>query len=122
MSGQDLDELRRNEEDLLRPDVRFSRDKMSALLDDGFLEFGASGRVYNREQTLDAQPEEINARLPLSEFSARLLAPNVALVTYRSVQLFSDGSKKEALRSSIWRNGEKGWRLVFHQGTLLHHA
>ncbi len=119
LSEQDFRELRRNEEDLLRPEVRFSKDKMGALLDDDFFEYGASGRVYNREQTLDVLPQEIGAQLPLPDFSVRLLSPAIALVTYRSIQVFSDGSRKEALRSSIWRRSEKGWRVVFHQGTLL---
>ncbi len=120
ISDHDFLELRRNEEDMLRPEVRFSREKMHALLDNEFLEFGASGKIYSKEQTIDVQPQEIGAQLPLPDFSARLLAPTVALVTYRSIQMFSDGTVKEARRSSIWRKSEKGWRIVFHQGTLLH--
>ncbi len=105
---------------MLCPEVRFSREKMDALLDDEFLEFGASGKVYDKQQTMDAlKSQEIGAQLPLPDFSARLLAPGVALVTYRSLQTFSDGTVKEARRSSIWRKSEKGWRVVFHQGTPL---
>jgi hypothetical protein len=92
---------------------------MDALLDESFVEIGASGRIYNRQQTLDAEVQEINAQLPLPDFSAQLLVPSIALVTYRSVQTKADGNRREAERSSIWmKKGEK-WKIVFHQGTLL---
>jgi len=50
MNLDDLDVamLRRLEESLWRPDVRFSAAKMKELLADAFVEIGASGRVYDR--------------------------------------------------------------------------
>ena len=118
LSRTDFVELRKNEEDLWRTEVRFSREKMDSLLDDAFVEVGASGRVYTREQTLNVEPQEIHARLPLPDFSAQLLASSVALVKYRSVETNADGTKREAMRTSIWKKKQKRWRIVFHQGTL----
>ena len=115
----DAKELRRREESLWRPEIRCSTEAMDALLDDSFVEIGASGRVYDKRQALDAPIQEINAQLPLPDFSARLLASSVALVTYRSVQMNADGSRREARRSSLWTKKGGSWRIVFHQGTLL---
>jgi hypothetical protein len=114
---EDFEQLRKSEEDMWRPEVRFSKEKMDVLLDDSFVEFGSSSRIYDKRQTLDAQIQEFNAQLPLLDFSVRLLATSVALVTYRSVVINADGSKREALRSSVWAKKGTKWKIVFHQGT-----
>jgi hypothetical protein len=45
--------LRELEERLLASDVRSSREDVSDLLADDFVEFGRSGRVYDRQQTIE---------------------------------------------------------------------
>jgi len=109
--------MQRLEEELVRPDVRRSPEKMAALLADDFVEFGSSGRRYGKADLLDtaAQPEE--GRRSLQEFAPHALAPSIALVTYRSIVHHNDGSTGYAWRSSIWRRTAHGWQLVFHQGT-----
>ena len=119
LSESEKKELRRLEESLWDPEVRFSTKAMDDLLDEHFFEIGASGRIYDKSQTIDAEIQDVNAGLPLPDFSVRRLGAEVVLVTYRSVQLLPDGSTKEARRSSIWVKKEKKWRIVFHQGTLL---
>ena len=113
------EELRRLEESLLRPEVRSSRKAVEALLDETFVEIGASGRVYDKRQTLAAVSRDAGAEIALSDFSARLLVPGVAQVMYRSVQAQLDGNKRETLRSSIWMKRGERWKIVFHQGTLV---
>jgi hypothetical protein len=110
-------ELQRLEEELLRPDVRYSPEKIAALLAEDFVEFGSSGRRYGKADLLAiaAQPDE--GRRSLLEFAATALAPSIALVTYRSILHTKDGSARHAWRSSIWRRTAHGWQLVFHQGT-----
>jgi hypothetical protein len=49
-------EIRLLEEQLRNPLVRSSREALSRLLADDFLEFGASGRVHNRREILDNLP------------------------------------------------------------------
>ena len=113
----DVEELRRLEEELLRPEVRRSPEKMGALLADDFVEFGRSGRIYSKAEILVTAAQPFAGRLSLLEFAAKTLSPSIALVTYRSIRHDVDGSARHALRSSIWRRTEQGWRLVFHQGT-----
>jgi hypothetical protein len=44
--------FRKLEERLLRPDVRSSAEQLDKLLADEFIEFGSSGRVFNKEQII----------------------------------------------------------------------
>ena len=54
----------------------------------------------------------------LSDFEARLLAPGVALVTYKTTRRASPGQPASAaLRSSLWVERENRWQVIFHQGT-----
>ena len=117
LSSEDVQELQRLEEELLRPEVRRSPEKMAVLLADDFLEFGRSGRIYDKVNILETVAQPFDGRLSLSQFAAKALAPSVALVTYWSTLRDANGDERHALRSSIWTRTEKGWRLVFHQGT-----
>ncbi len=118
LKKEDLDNLRGLEESLWLTEKRFNRDYMEKVLAPDFFEFGRSGRIYSREDTLNAPLQEINARLPLKNFNAHLITENVVLVTY-----LSEVGEKEttiANRSSIWVRTSKGWKLRFHQGTRIY--
>jgi hypothetical protein len=114
--------LRRLEEELLKPEIRRSPDQVGALLSDGFVEFGSSGGVYNKQQVVEALKQEGSPdpgiRLSLVDFVAKSLASDVILVTYRTIQEGGPGARQESrLRSSIWKLIDGRWQMVFHQGT-----
>ena len=117
MAGSLSEELRALELQLLQPDFRRNRAAVAALLADDFIEYGSSGRIFTKPQILDLLAAETQQSLTLSDFAARLVAPSVALVTFRAVR---DGDPPViSLRSSLWtRNGSR-WQLMFHQGTRL---
>jgi hypothetical protein len=99
------------EERLLLPSVRASPDEVATLLADEFIEFGSSGRIYHKQQIiLLLQQEQGGPQCTLADFSARRLAADVVLVTYRVVE-------SRTIRSSIWRSTNGRWQMVFHQGT-----
>jgi hypothetical protein len=103
------------ERELLTPTARAS-DRVAQLLADDFVEFGSSGRSYDKASIIAALRDESPTAITATDFAVRLLAPEVALVTYRScLQAQPD---VHALRSSIWRRDGDAWRMVFHQGTL----
>jgi hypothetical protein len=104
------------EESMWRAETRYDRAHMEALLADDFVEFGRSGRAYRREDTLASPPGYFETVLPLPGFTARLLAPGLALVTYDSIVTYDDAVLR-ARRVSIWSRTPTGWRLRFHQGT-----
>jgi hypothetical protein len=112
-------QLRMLEESLLEPDVRTSASPIEGLLAEDFVEFGASGRVYDRRQVLDNLRAEIPTRRFVTDFRVRLLAPGVALATYRVARQGEHGkSATRSLRSSIWKQVDGRWQMLFHQGTL----
>lgn len=113
---EDREELRRLEEDLWREETRFDRDFMERVLAEDFVEFGRSGRVYQRIDTLLAPVQSIQAAIPLPNFNVRLLTKDIAQVTYNS-EITVDGIVQIGRRSSIWSRSPAGWVLRFHQGT-----
>ena len=103
---------------LLEPAVRRDREKVAALLAEDFLEFGSSGRVWTREQTLELLATEDYEPPAMEDFQCRMLAWDVALVTYKTVRIDAKtGERQCALRSSVWTRVNGGWRVRFHQGT-----
>lgn len=111
-------ELRELEESLWRGETRFDRGYMDRVLHPDFAEFGRSGRVYSRAEILDTPASDIDARLPLPEYAAHLVAADVALVTY--VGEVRDGDVVlRANRASLWLRHDGRWRLRFHQGTAI---
>jgi len=108
--------LRTLEDSILDPAVRSDPARMRALLAPEFTEFGASGRVFDRDGIIAALAAE-GARVPRRArgFKVRLVAPGAALTTWRVLR--DDGI--ETLRSSVWQQQADGrWLMVFHQGTL----
>ena len=101
------------ETSLHRRSVRNSPDAVAALLTDDFVEFGRSGRVYDKLRTVELLSGDDNELMPeVRDFQVRPLSPDVVLVTYRSGR-----GEHFALRSSIWRRSRGEWRMTFHQGT-----
>jgi len=118
LNEHDRDMLERLEEELWREETRFDIQRMNEVIAEDFFEFGRSGRVYQREDTLTFPRQPIDAALPLPDFKVRLLAQDVAQVTYNSV-VTHDGVVFRARRSSIWSRTPNGWALRFHQGTPI---
>ncbi|SNR90749.1 hypothetical protein SAMN06272737_1384 [Blastococcus mobilis] len=84
------------------------------LLHQDFQEFGASGRVWDREAIVDALAADPAAPGPAEAFAPVRLAEDVVLLTYRV------SGEAGSLRSSLWvRDTAAGWQLRFHQGTRM---
>lgn len=116
-----LNDLRNLELKLFDPAVRSSKDALEKLLSPEFQEIGSSGRLYDFAEIVDALlVEELSASRTLRDFHLTMLGETIALVTYSATRKNADNSETRSLRSSIWRDeGNKNWRMVFHQGTLL---
>lgn len=119
----DLEFFRDLEVKLHRPEVRRSPEAVRALLADEFVEFGSSGRVYNKTSIIEALAEETTAEAALipevHHFAAQSLAPDVVLVTYRSSRRTDGTARRTTLRSSIWKLIDGRWQMTFHQGTFV---
>ncbi|GLQ87497.1 nuclear transport factor 2 family protein [Dyella flagellata] len=102
--------------DLLQPEIRHS-DAVARLLADDFIEFGSSGRVFTKADIIALLQAESPLKLAASQFETRMLAADVALLTYR-VRRCSQPPVL-SLRSSLWQKRGETWQMVFHQGTLI---
>ena len=112
--------LRALEEILLSPELRRDRARAGALLTADFLEFGSSGRIWSRTETLDLLATENYTPPAIEDFRCALLAADIALVTYRGVRAGAQGSHRGVtLRSSLWQKQEELWKIRFHQGTRV---
>jgi hypothetical protein len=117
-----LAELASREPIFHRPEFGTTRADFENMTVPDFREVGASGRCYSREFVLDTLEER--HRQPVTDvweatdFHCRELARNVYLLTYTLLQ---DGTRKTR-RSTIWRHAADGWKIVFHQGTIVQDA
>jgi hypothetical protein len=111
--------IRELEERLLRPEVRRSRQALAELLADDFVEFASDGAAYDKARVIDALQVEPLHQRSITEFQVAALAEHVVLSTYR-ITKSGDPSQEPAmsLRSSIWKERDGRWQLIFHQGTL----
>lgn len=112
-------ELRALEEELFRADVGASSERLNDLLAEDFVEFGSSGRIFDKKQITEALRNSKPIEISLSHFESIMLSDKIALVRYRATRRPSQGAHAvETLRSSIWRYSNGEWQMVFHQGTL----
>jgi len=113
-------QLRELEESHLRSDVRSSSESMQALLADEFIEFGSSGRIFDRAAAIAAVAGQPGFESRIDDFVVRALSPEVALTMYRlSAWTTPGGQARVTLRSSVWMHRAGRWSMVFHQGTLV---
>ncbi len=117
-ADQDVQAVIELELQLQRPDVRAEPGAVEALLHPGFSEFGASGRRWGRTEMIAAlaagQPAGEEPVITAAEMTGTRLAGDVIHLTY-----ISQRAGRRALRSSIWLRTPDGWRVYFHQGTLV---
>jgi hypothetical protein len=99
---------------LLDPATRADPELSRPLLHPDFTEFGASGRIWDRESVVAAMAADPGDPATAEEMRGFRLAPEVVLLTYRISR-----PDRASLRSSIWTVHEGYWVLVFHQGTPL---
>ena len=94
---------------LLERSVRQSSDQLNKLIADDFLEFGCSGKVYNKQNCLEQ--EEVSREFLVNNLKVKELSKQVMLTTYETIE---DGAV--SLRSSVWKLNDGRWQMIFHQG------
>ena len=111
--------IRELEGRLLRPEVRRSRQTLDELLGDEFIEFASDGTAYDKIQVIAALQAESLYQRSITEFRLVALAEDLMHATYRITKR-GDTSQEStvSLRSSIWKERDGRWQLIFHQGTI----
>ena len=114
-----LAELIRREPIFHRPEFGTSRADLDKMMVEDYWETGASGRRYARKAILD----ELERRFAVphddvwetSGFQCRKLSEDTYLLTYTLLQ----DNQRHTRRATIWRKTADGWKIVYHQGTIV---
>jgi hypothetical protein len=114
-----LEQLKAREPIFHRPEFGATRTDYESMMDLNFWEIGASGRRYSREYVLaeleKRQQHPVEDIWETGEFHCSELAPSLYLLTYILIQ----NKIRKTRRTTLWRRTEVGWKIVFHQGTIV---
>jgi hypothetical protein len=114
-----LEELRRREPIFHTPEFGTTREDFDHAMAPHYWEVGASGRRYSRDFILPflEQNPPIDARSAdwqIRDLGLRRLGPDTYLLTYTLHQ-----GKRVTRRATIWQETTSGWRILYHQGTIV---
>lgn len=107
------------EKQLLRPEIRKSFDELDKLLHEDFIEYGSSGRIYDKATAIASMLKEEHVfDAEIDGFEIKAFAGEIVLAMYK-LRVTSHTLQRKAfsLRSSIWIFADGRWQLIFHQGT-----
>lgn len=109
------------ENELLKSETRKSSQRISELLANDFVEFCSNGSEYHYKNgdVFQAQDDDNVLCWEILDFKIKELSIDCILAKYKVIKHNEvDRNKKYSLRSSIWKNYNGKWKILFHQGTL----
>lgn len=114
-----LEELRRREPIFHTPEFGTTVADFERMTSPHYWEVGASGRRYSREfilRTLSENPPVNAASAGWQSYDHGLcrLGADTYLLTYTLRQ-----GPRVTRRSTIWQSAPEGWRILYHQGTIV---
>ncbi len=114
-----MEELIKREPIFHRPEFGMSRADFENMTDNDFWEVGASGSIYNREYVIETLVERY--RNPgediweTKDFHCFEIAPDNYLLAYTLIQ----NRQRVTRRATLWRRCNDGWKILYHQGTIV---
>lgn len=113
-----LEELVQREPIFHRPAFGTTRQAFEAMMTPDFWEVGAAGRRYSRSEVLDAlevrHAQPVEDTWETRDFHCQRIASDNYLLTYTLVQ-----GERITRRCTIWRRTGEGWKILYHQGTIV---
>nr|WP_309732004.1 hypothetical protein [Chamaesiphon sp. OTE_75_metabat_556] len=121
-----LHELMQREPIFHHPEFGTTRQDFENMTDAAFWEVGASGRRYGRDYVLaevvrryeDSGYQGIHSApentWQTRDFYCRAIAPDTYLLTYTLIQ-----TARVTRRSTLWQYTNSGWKILYHQGTIV---
>lgn len=110
----DFEVVMASERQLLGPVTRGNDAAVRALLHTDFGEFGASGKVWDRESIVQATGGDTAVKIATEHPRMVRLGPDAILLTYTARR-----GATSSLRTSVWIRTGDAWRLLHHQGTRV---
>lgn len=118
-----LEELKKREPIFHRPEFGTTRSDFEKMTVDDYWEIGASGNRYERAECIETvvtryqDPEYTkNDFWETKDFECRQLSGDTYLLTYILIQ---GKEKRITRRSTIWKNHDGHWMILYHQGTIV---
>ena len=114
-----LEELKKREPIFHRAEFGTTRRDFESMTHASFWEVGASGRRYSREYVIDTLVRRHSA--PHSDvweadgFHCTEIGPDHYLLTYTLIQ----DRVRVTRRATIWSKTREGWKILYHQGTVV---
>jgi hypothetical protein len=115
--NMDFDLIINLEKKLLNQSFRKNKNELNKLLSDDFIEFGTSGRTYDKTILIQRLAVEDSIPVEAFDFNAVSLSPSVVHLRFKTRHTNNDGTQSCSLRSSIWKFNGTQWQMLFHQGT-----
>lgn len=114
-----LDELRQREPIFHTQAFGLAAEARDRGMDAAYWEVGASGRRYSRRfiqsSLATIPPVEASAMgWRCWDFGLRQLGTETYLLTYTLAQ-----KERVTRRATIWKRTTQGWRILYHQGTVV---
>ena len=113
-----LEELKLREPIFHRPEFGTTRRDYENMTDAEFWEVGASGKRYSREFVLQVlenrAPDPEEESWLTRDFQCREISADNYLMTYTLFQ-----GPRVTRRSTLWRRTATGWKVLYHQGTIV---
>jgi hypothetical protein len=113
-----LKELSQREPIFHRPEFGTTRADFERMTEATFWEVGASGRRYSRQYVLDElerrYANQADDDWQAHDFHCLEIAADNYLLTYTLNQ-----QGRVTRRATIWRRTAEGWKIVYHQGTIV---
>lgn len=108
------------EEKLQKPDVRKSAKELDDLISDDLIEFGSSGQKYTKKDVLANLPSSPEIKFIMTDFETNILGEKIVQSLFKTEKTnLETGKITTSLRSSLWRNEDGKWKMLFHQGTPI---
>ncbi len=89
---------------------------LGTLLDEAFVEVGASGRAWSRAEVVELLATDPPSAIELEDLVVERLADDVALVRFVTEE--RGPTRRRARRASVWVRRDGTWRMRYHQGTV----
>lgn len=109
-----MDKLLEYENLLFKKSFCSKKENLEKIFHKDFSEFGKSGRIFNREGTINYLLNSEDRNIQILDFAVNQIDEKTFIVHYKSKH---DG-KQMVLRTSIWIYENKEFKLYFHQGTI----
>jgi hypothetical protein len=106
------------ESEFQKPDVRKSVGRLTELISDDFYEITSSGKVTFKKDCLANLPAAPEIKFVMTDFKINILCTDIIQTLFKTEKtVVGTGKVTYSMRSSIWKNENGKWKMIFHQGT-----